>query len=402
MSCVAQTFVAKATMRFTGCESKPCLRFRRPGFTLVEMLVVLAIIGTLISISVPASLKVRAAMRRSECGLRMNQLGIAAQSHLNTRDRMPGFLESFGRFEGGSDPGDPTSFGGNVPPHEKLGSWHVALLAHLDNQPLYERWSMDRYPLISNNGEFPSTIDGYSRAAAAPVPSFVCPSGTGHISDFGLNHMVANVGLHPSTPVVTYLRDGKPTTLDFPRSQSNANGIFHNRYPGWIGSTSIQADVAAAFRQDDFRDGRSQTLLLTENANAGPWHRADFAGGVALTQLVTVGDKTLVSYPVESRYVWGVPWHFCDPKGVVGAPPVSPELKFNGGDEHIAELTPGDFISASRPSSHHEAGVNVLFADGSVQFVNEAVDYRTFQAWMTPQTTRSDMPFREFPTTSSL
>ena len=122
----------------------------RAAFTLVEILVVIAIIGILMSLTFPM---LRGAMERAnqaQCSENLRQLGIAVVSFESSSDRLPGYCEKFGEFTGGVDPADPGSFGGNVPRHAKIGSWQVALLSKLDNAPLYERWSLDRYPLLSD------------------------------------------------------------------------------------------------------------------------------------------------------------------------------------------------------------------------------------------------------------
>ncbi|MGI9471685.1 MAG: DUF1559 domain-containing protein [Rubripirellula sp.] len=114
------------------------------GYTLVELLVVIAIIGILVSISVPAVTGVRARMRQAQCNENLRQLAIAANNYELSKGTLPGHCQAYGVFDGGIDPADPGSFGGAVPRHMKLGSWHVALLGELDNQPIYERWTQDR------------------------------------------------------------------------------------------------------------------------------------------------------------------------------------------------------------------------------------------------------------------
>ena len=65
---------------------------RSPGFTAIEVLVVIAIIGVLVALLLPAVQMAREAARRTQCAANLHQIGVAFNHHVSRSGRTPGRL----------------------------------------------------------------------------------------------------------------------------------------------------------------------------------------------------------------------------------------------------------------------------------------------------------------------
>ncbi|WP_231741936.1 DUF1559 domain-containing protein [Stieleria varia] len=124
----------------------------RDAFTLVELLVVMAIIGILVSLLLPAVQFAREAARQANCKNHQHQIGIALQAYHNCHRSLPiGCVQWRGH-------GQPMT--------RKNLAWSALLLPQMGEQPLYEAVDFD-YAF-----DHPKNAD----AAAVVVESYMCPT----------------------------------------------------------------------------------------------------------------------------------------------------------------------------------------------------------------------------------
>lgn len=109
--------ISEYPIKLTNCAS--ARRFRS-GFTLVEALVVIGIIGTLVTLAIPAVQIARAAAGRTRCADNLRQVALALHR----------YHEAFNAFPAGVD-----YRSGNSP----YQSWHAKLLPYIDQQLLWQQ-----------------------------------------------------------------------------------------------------------------------------------------------------------------------------------------------------------------------------------------------------------------------
>ena len=431
------------------------MKRQKMGFTLVELLVVIAIIGILVGLLLPAVGVAREAMRRAACQNNLKQLGVAVQNFHSQKKRLPSYTTNYGVFPGGlPDPSEPGR--GAVDAHLKLGGYGVPLLPYLDQQPLFDRWNIKKFPVIREPAYLAGTPNqiqllfgwGFNETSGATVPVFVCPSSTTRNGDHGLNSYICNAGSVDTD--LSLIAAGGPayvindSTLAnagaiFTKSEDLNNGAFHAGYLSINNAGSANAATTSPFALandvslDDFRDGQTQTALYGENVQALAWYRPGFLNGPDVHSAVLISNRNLdglaapaiAAIPayssvtiqqayMMSKFTSGMVWHLEDdvPAETTPAaayPGVNPQHKINGAATaggadriDILRMNPANCRNLARPSSMHSDLCNFTMADGSVKTISNSVDYRVYQAILTPNGVKSQVPFPGFVLTDEL
>lgn len=134
-------------------HSPTSLQFsKRGGLTLVELLVVVAIIGILVSLLLPAVQQVREAARQLSCKNNLHQIGIALHGYHDSLGTLPVGCLQWRGFSGSSQ--------------RKQFAWSALILPYMEQQPLHSQIDFGVPYDHVDNGE----------AASARISSYLCPS----------------------------------------------------------------------------------------------------------------------------------------------------------------------------------------------------------------------------------
>ncbi len=325
---------------------------KNSGFTLVELLVVVAIIGVLVALLLPAVQAAREAARRMQCTQNLSQLIIGVHSYeMSHRSFPPGSIDKAKQVSNA-----PSGY------HH---SWITQILAHVEE---------------ANAGKAIDRRVGVYAAENVPVRTVEIP--LLHCSSDGMSG-----GPHSSYA-------GVHNATEQPISEVN-NGVF-------ILNKSI--------RYDDVSDGSAQTLFISEKLGESGvdlgWMsgtRATLrnfglginnnAGGLAV--VVTPAPQANNSpyvVPVMNPYgLPGLPANFgnlirdYDNKNGAGSS-AEDDLEDMGMGEGAPEGPAGQsapsnkkFLFVGGFSSSHPGGANAAFGDGHVTYLSESADLITLQ-----------------------
>lgn len=311
----------------------PASRARRPvtrlapkssrAFTLVELLVVVAILGLLLALLLPAVQRAREAGRRLSCGNNLKQVSLALLTHANTQQRFPiGARNDF-------------TFG---------VSWWAPILPQLERSDVYQRLDLKG----PNSGNVLFNIKTAKAVHGVVISAMRCPSSPiPELTTVGNAEvmMPSYVGISGATRDDDFTESRvAQCCLPVPDGEVSGGGM-------------LIANRAISLR--DVLDGCSNTLLVAESSDfaydkAGKTRRVD--GGYPVGWIAgTCATGTPPTYDNMLRPSWNI---------------TTLKYPINTRTFPLAGL--GENRGANNPLlSAHFGGINAAFADGSVRFLSE-------------------------------
>jgi prepilin-type N-terminal cleavage/methylation domain-containing protein/prepilin-type processing-associated H-X9-DG protein len=288
------------------------------GFSLVELLVAITIIGLLIALLLPAVQSAREAARRIQCLNNLKQMGLAIHNYHGAYQVFP---------RGGAGAASLTT--PTVRARWTL-SWAAAVLPGLDQLPLYDSLHQDQPYLDSSNLAAGQTVLSVFLCPTSPNRDFLRPNGDTPKSatkyartDYGGNWGERALRCHPGTNCP-------------------------NNYGGNSGRGVLLSSSEPIISMIDITDGSSQTIMAGEAPEG--------------LHSIWIGHKNFFdqSAPINAHVSGSSPWESCGPTYASPA---------------------GDFCDYGQEfGSYHAGGAQFVFVDGSVHFLSENLNAKVLAA----------------------
>jgi prepilin-type N-terminal cleavage/methylation domain-containing protein len=287
---------------------------RRPasGFTLLELLIAIAIISVLIALLLPGMQSAREAARRTACANNFEQAADAMHNyHQAKRTFPPGVMVWAPPM-----PGAPMACSLQPPPSSFTGfAWGAYLLPYVESGAIYQQIDFKKnFFDAANRSAIGRKVSTYLCASDSQGGELVVCCGGGWTNGFSQLEQVAYTNMAGVADTVDVTCDGA-----LPKHLSVADGVM----AAYVGT-----------RASKITDGLSKTLMLGEVTGAG-------AG--------TYSGDFWASWDIKST------------RDGINAPESVP------GGGHWSTMLLSGF------SSFHRGGCQFVLADGSVHFFSERI-----------------------------
>ena len=281
------------------------------GFTLVELLVVVAVIGILVGMLLPAVQMVRESARRAECLNNLKQIGLAVQSYESARQLYP-----------------PSR------PADQFMAWPVYLMPYMEARNIYDQLDL-RKKYSEQDPEVVNKI----------IPSMLCSSR----ARFDLEMVSLKETKGPLGAMGDYAGNAG-TTRFFPfdvwaRFEDPTDGVFSSGFAidNPVVNDQLTGPEKGRYKHSSMVDGLSNTIFI--------------------------GEKYVSKFGYHQPHGWGDSsiYNGDEPETIMRIGGYGMGLAVN--DTLI--LSPGEYPIFG---SAHVQVVNFVLGDGSVHSVNNRID----------------------------
>lgn len=314
----------------------PSFLRRSSGFTLVELLTVIAIIGILMGLVFPAVQTIRNSARRTVCLNNLRQIALATKVYESTNEKLP-----------------PCDFGNGA-------SFLTSVLIELEQEYLFDLMNQ---PLSSGSDEYdnPVWIDRLAEMSATQVDTFLCPAAdtADRKSDVAAHGGSASFTSH-------YVGNGGPAgTSNYSDGARNYSytydvlddGSGNEAFGGAISLEGVFSpdengiySTHNGINSNDVRDGQSSTILYGEIS------------------------RTQVSSGIRHGWAFGVSYENDGfPRVTYAAKSINDRSTINAKD--LSMVKQNELIF----SSNHSGGAQFAYLDGSTKYISQNVDHNVFK-----------------------
>jgi prepilin-type N-terminal cleavage/methylation domain-containing protein len=310
------------------------------GFTLVELLVVITIIGILIALLLPAVQAAREAARRMACTNNLKQIGLALQNYASQRGVFPpgAILKNY-----------PTSGTANYDPwaDDAAGrlngtqgtSWMLQTLPFIEQHALFDQWKFDKN--AKNN----------QAVGATDIGVFYCPTRRSRV--------------RPDDAIMMF-QNWKSGGTDY----AGCIGA-QNAYDNPQGSPPQTGSTPRKFCGPDYVYDHLLRGIFVPNRATGVNQISDGLSNTIAIGEVPRSQSTGLDHPGDAY--WGPCHTSIDGWAVAGSCTLFDTANYHEGYDkgQLGGFNNDYFESAG---SDHNGGAHFGMADGSVHFISDTID----------------------------